>query len=68
MVDYDNLERPVVNESHALTVRFGITLQQIIDVVRHMAKVHSSTELYSRCHLCDYQSEASFGVKHHIKR
>ena len=33
MVDYDNLERPVVNESHPLLVTFGITLQQIIDVV-----------------------------------
>jgi nicotinic acetylcholine receptor len=32
MVDYDNLERPVVNESHPLLVTFGITLQQIIDV------------------------------------
>ena len=33
MVDYDNLERPVVNESSSLVVTFGITLQQIIDVV-----------------------------------
>ena len=33
MIDYDNLERPVVNESHPLLVTFGITLQQIIDVV-----------------------------------
>jgi hypothetical protein len=32
LVDYDNLERPVVNESHPLLVTFGITLQQIIDV------------------------------------
>ena len=36
MVDYDNLERPVVNESHPLLVTFGITLQQIIDVVSHV--------------------------------
>ena len=35
MVDYDNLERPVVNESHPLLVTFGITLQQIIDVVSY---------------------------------
>ena len=39
MVDYDNLERPVVNESHPLVVTFGVTLQQIIDVV--------SNQLYS---------------------
>ena len=36
MVDYDNLERPVVNESHPLLVTFGITLQQIIDVVSNI--------------------------------
>ncbi|XP_031623467.1 neuronal acetylcholine receptor subunit alpha-7 [Contarinia nasturtii] len=30
--DYNTLERPVSNESDALTVRFGLTLQQIIDV------------------------------------
>lgn len=31
--NYNTLERPVSNESDALTVRFGLTLQQIIDVV-----------------------------------
>jgi len=31
--DYNKLERPVLNESEALTVRFGLTIQQIIDVV-----------------------------------
>ncbi|CAK9826634.1 Neuronal acetylcholine receptor subunit alpha-7 [Anthophora retusa] len=29
---YNTLERPVANESEPLEVRFGITLQQIIDV------------------------------------
>ncbi|KAG7206035.1 hypothetical protein KM043_003438 [Ampulex compressa] len=29
---YNNLERPVANESEPLEVKFGITLQQIIDV------------------------------------
>ena len=33
MVDYDPLERPVINESSSIMVTFGITLQQIIDVV-----------------------------------
>lgn len=31
--NYNLLERPVANESDALQVRFGLTLQQIIDVV-----------------------------------
>ena len=30
---YNKLERPVLNESDALTVKFGLTIQQIIDVV-----------------------------------
>lgn len=30
---YNNLERPVANESEPLEVKFGLTLQQIIDVV-----------------------------------
>lgn len=31
--NYNLLERPVANESDPLEVRFGLTLQQIIDVV-----------------------------------
>ena len=34
MIGYNPLERPVVNESAPLLLTFGITLQQIIDVVR----------------------------------
>lgn len=30
---YNRFERPVLNESDAIDVRFGINLQQIIDVV-----------------------------------
>ena len=49
MVDYDNLERPVVNESHALTVRFGITLQQIIDVVSsHLVFKYTHFKMFSK--------------------
>ncbi|OWR40679.1 nicotinic acetylcholine receptor alpha 6 precursor variant, partial [Danaus plexippus plexippus] len=29
---YNTLERPVANESEPLEVKFGLTLQQIIDV------------------------------------
>ncbi len=31
--DYNSLNRPVLNESEALMLTFGVTLQQIIDVV-----------------------------------
>ncbi|CAB3256244.1 unnamed protein product [Arctia plantaginis] len=33
LASYNTLERPVANESEPLEVRFGLTLQQIIDVV-----------------------------------
>jgi len=32
MVDYDDMERPVENETEPLMLTFGVTLQQIIDV------------------------------------
>ncbi|KAE8752654.1 hypothetical protein FOCC_FOCC000776, partial [Frankliniella occidentalis] len=31
--DYNVLERPVANESEPLEIKFGLTLQQIIDVI-----------------------------------
>ena len=30
---YQKLERPVANESEAVSLKFGLTLQQIMDVV-----------------------------------
>ena len=33
MAQYQKLERPVMNESLAVTLKFGLTLQQIMDVV-----------------------------------
>ena len=33
MSEYNKLERPVYNESEAVVLKFGLTLQQIIDVV-----------------------------------
>lgn len=33
LASYNTLERPVANESEPLEVKFGLTLQQIIDVV-----------------------------------
>ena len=34
MAYYQKLERPVANESEAVQLKFGLTLQQIMDVVR----------------------------------
>lgn len=34
MTDYNPLERPVFNDSQSLTVHFGFSLMQIMDVVR----------------------------------
>lgn len=39
--NYNTLERPVSNESDALTVKFGLTLQQIIDVVCFAQRAHA---------------------------
>ena len=33
MANYKTLERPVANESDAVVLKFGLTLQQIMDVV-----------------------------------
>ena len=53
MRGYDYLERPVINESEPLMLTFGITLQQIIDVVSAQRPLHEHEplvdELTSRC-------------------
>ena len=36
MAQYQKLERPVMNESLAVTLKFGLTLQQIMDVVSQL--------------------------------
>lgn len=46
--NYNPLERPVANESEPVQVSFGITLQQIIDVVRSPAAPWASTLLQTR--------------------
>ena len=33
IMNYNKLERPVANESEAIQLRFGLTLQQIMNVV-----------------------------------
>ena len=37
--NYNKLERPVINETEAVVLSFGLTLQQIIDVVSFI-KLH----------------------------
>ena len=37
MRSYKSLERPVANESEAVVLKFGLTLQQIMDVVSSWA-------------------------------
>ena len=44
MTFYQKLERPVANESEAVQLRFGLTLQQIMDVV---SKVSVNLFIYS---------------------
>ena len=41
---YNKLERPVANESEAVVLTFGLTLQQIIDVVMHFIKEYLRQE------------------------
>jgi hypothetical protein len=36
---YQKLERPVANESEAVNLKFGLTLQQIMDVVRDITVI-----------------------------
>lgn len=45
LATYNTLERPVANESDPLVVKFGLTLQQIIDVVSVELFNHSSVSL-----------------------
>ena len=37
---YQKLERPVANESEAIQLRFGLTLQQIMNVVSYHQQYH----------------------------
>ena len=42
----DSLERPVFNDSEAINLTFGLTLQQIIDVVSHHTPPHPHSSHY----------------------
>lgn len=43
LAPYNILERPVANESEPLEVKFGLTLQQIIDVVSILIVINIKT-------------------------
>lgn len=43
---YQKLERPVANESEAVQLRFGLTLQQIMDVVSFNLKLLMKNPLW----------------------
>ena len=45
MSDYNKLERPVYNETDPVILTFGLTLQQIIDVVSLSIKLDNITKV-----------------------
>lgn len=52
---YNKLERPVANESEAVVLTFGLTLQQIIDVVIILGKI-----IYFIFHIYDTKGDLEF--------
>ena len=46
MTHYQKLERPVMEESQAVSLKFGLTLQQILDVVSRERLLESSAQLF----------------------
>ena len=48
MTHYQKLERPVLEESQAVSLKFGLTLQQILDVVSKERLLDSSAQLSSK--------------------
>ena len=55
--NYNKLERPVMNEAEAVVLSFGLTLQQIIDVVSHFQSWNLSLlHFYLKCNFfCNFQ-------------
>nr|AFN88987.1 nicotinic acetylcholine receptor alpha 6 subunit isoform IX [Bactrocera dorsalis] len=62
---YNTLERPVPNESEPLEVKFGLTLQQIIDVQCLARRIPSSTRAARNPTLTSHSRYKSDGV-HYI--
>ena len=55
---HNKLERPVFNDSEALAVQFGLTLQQIIEVVRYLITI------YITSFPCRYRQQQSRFCRH----
>ena len=60
---YNKLERPAVNESDAVVLIFGLTLQQIIDVVSHRININQENKYLNQLIL----SQQGFKVKQPFK-
>ena len=46
-LNYNKLERPVAEESEALVTKFGLALQQILDVVKYPLNYHIVSSVLS---------------------
>ena len=64
MRGYDYLERPVINESEPLMLTFGITLQQIIDVVSDQRPLHEHETLNHQVAVLTFTSYAICNAEH----
>ena len=64
MRGYDYLERPVINESEPLMLTFGITLQQIIDVVSDQRPLHEHETLNQQVAVMTFTSYAIRNAEH----
>ena len=58
--NYDPAARPVYNASHTVTVKFGYTLTQIADMVRHRYVIARTTDW---CPALYHADSAGVGVE-----
>ena len=55
-LNYNKLERPVADEAQPVQLKFGLTLQQIMDVVSKIS-LHSAHHSQPRCCLQDEKNQ-----------
>ena len=60
---YQKFERPVANEAEAVQLKFGLTLQQIMDVVRSRSLAFNVCALLSSIKGCKNQSSKSENIE-----
>ena len=69
---YQNLERPVFNESEPLNLKFGLTLQQIIDVVSTFTNNKNSSwsyeKIFHRILLSKYEKHQKTSIEYFCGR